>query len=75
MSYEHLYYGLKPKECDYQAVFLMNEAINGQRKWEDVCDRLVTLKRVKRYLPCPLDDCKVVWKRNYPFNSREEVRH
>ncbi len=67
MTYEHRYAGLKPKECDREALLLMNEALNGQRTWEDVCDRLVTLKRVKRYTPCPLDDCKVVWKGNSPL--------
>ena len=24
---------------------------------------LIVLKRVKGYAPCPLDDCKVVWKK------------
>ena len=29
---------------------------------KDVRDQLIVLKRVKGYAPCPLDDCKVVWK-------------
>ncbi len=25
--------------------------------------KVIVLKRVKGYAPCPLDDCKVVWKK------------
>lgn len=62
-GYERRYAGLTPKQCDREAILLMQESVNGRRTWEDVAERLVTLKRVKSYAPCPLDDCKVVWSR------------
>jgi len=61
-GYEMRYSGLTPKQCKREAMLLMLEAINGSRTWEDVTDRLVTLKRVASYAPCPVDDCKVVWR-------------
>jgi hypothetical protein len=60
-GYEHRYAGLTPKQCDREAMLLMTEGVNRRRTWEDIADRLVTLKRVKSYAPCPANDCRVVW--------------
>lgn len=52
-GYEKRYAGLKPHQCDREALLLMQEALNRTRLWEDVADRLIELRKVKSYAPEP----------------------
>ena len=60
-TYDNRYSNLTPKQCKREALLLMQEAIHGSRTWEDVTDRLTALKRTATRVPCPDDDCMVVW--------------
>ena len=64
MGYENRYAGLSSKQCDREALLLMEECIGGQRKWEDVSERLVCLRRVKGYAPEPGDESVKLSSRN-----------
>ena len=52
-SYEHRYAYLLPAQCDREACLLMQEAVNRTRRWEDVVDRLLELRKVKGYATGP----------------------
>ena len=52
-AYANRYANLTAVQCDREASLLMQECVNGRRKWEDVSDRLVALRRVKSYAPAP----------------------
>lgn len=52
--YAHRYAGLRPEQCDREALLLMQEAVNRTRKWEDVAERLMELRRLKSYAPEPV---------------------
>lgn len=60
-TYDNRYANLTPKQCKREALLLMQEALNGSRTWEGVTDRLVALKRIATAVPCPADDCQVIW--------------
>ena len=55
-AYEKRYAGYSPADCDKEAMRLMNECMvanSSRRKWEDVADRLIELRKVKGYAPAP----------------------